>query len=55
MAQFLAKYIQVKDNSIPVYYRTVRGDSVNEAIKQANLYAKKSFICANIVEQIGKD
>ncbi len=48
--KFNAEY-RYKHDGMPTYYRTIFADSINEAMKRAERYAKKGYICARITSQ----
>ena len=49
--KYLARYMH-RRHEAPEYYRTIFADSVNEAIKQAERYTRKGFICAGVTTNL---
>lgn len=47
---FKSRYLH-RRNEKPEYYRTIHADTLNEAIKQAERYTKKGYICVGITSQ----
>jgi hypothetical protein len=47
---FKARYMHRRQLE-PEYYRTVYADTLNEAIRLANRYARKGFIMAGVTQQ----
>lgn len=45
--KFLARYLSLSGDK-PEYYRTIYADSVNEAIKLADRYTRKGYLCAGV-------
>ena len=45
--KFIAKYLHLSGQKEP-YYRTIYSDSVNEAIKEADRYCRKGYLCAGV-------
>lgn len=45
--KFIARYIHRRGES-PEYHRTVYADSINEAIKLAERFTRKGFICCGV-------
>lgn len=51
---FKAEYHNIKTPSL-TYWRTVRGDSVNEADTNAKRLQRKGFRLVKLIQQLGKD
>jgi hypothetical protein len=49
---FNARYIHRRGAELE-YYRTVYGDSINEAMKEAERYTRKGFIMVGLTEKEG--
>lgn len=45
--KYLAKYLHRRGEN-PPYYRVVYADSINEAMKQAERYTRKGFLCVGV-------
>lgn len=45
--RYLARYIHRRKEA-PDYHRTIHADTLNEAIKQAERYTRKGYICAGV-------
>ena len=52
--KFLAEYIH-REGKEDKYYRTIWADSLNEATKISNKYARKGFICRHTTQKEGED
>lgn len=46
--RFKARYLH-RRGEFAEYYRTVWADSVNEAIRIAERYARKGYLCAGVI------
>lgn len=46
--RFKARYLHRRKEK-PEYWRTVWGDSASEAMKLAERYTRKGFICAGVI------
>jgi hypothetical protein len=51
---FKARYIHRRQLE-PEYYRAIHGDSLNDAIKQADRFTRQGFIMAGVTLTNGKE
>ena len=49
---FIAKYMHRRHEQ-PPYYRTIHGDTINEAIKEAERYTRKGFLFVGTTQRQG--
>jgi len=49
---FIARYIHRRGQQ-PEYFRTVYGDTLKEAMEEADKYARNGYICAGIKQKEG--
>lgn len=50
---FVARYIHRRAKE-PEYFRTVYADNVSEAMRQAEKYTRKGFVCVSVKEKQGE-
>lgn len=48
---YRARYIPRRDKTLPEYWRTIREETLSDAIKQAERYTRKGYLCVGVTNQ----